>query len=180
MPTSERSRTWNDRGLADRPSAPLLLLDPHQPSQLTACRNGRRVRFLASVRSSSLDRQLSEGRAPEESRLLAARAHQLVAAPMRRAVAEGWRTLVDRSLTSPVMRSSRVALPRRSIAACEPEITEMVEALTRPAPSSARGVATASWLLSDGTGPLYQCRQPDALRVVLRRAIAWLDPSTPL
>jgi hypothetical protein len=112
--------------------------------------------------------------------LLAARAQQLVAPSMRRSVAQGWRTLLDRARRGPVGRSSRVALPRQSVVACEPEINEMVEALTRPVPSSARGVATASWLLTDGTGPLYQCRHPDALRAVLRRAITQLDPSAPL
>jgi hypothetical protein len=176
MRTSELSRTRNE-GTADGASGPLLLLEA---SQLTARANGRWGRFLSTVRSSSLDRQLADGSAPESSRLLAARAHQLVGVPMRHAVAQGWQHLVARARTAPVIRSSRVQLPRRSIVACEPEINEMVEALTRPLPSSARGVATANWLLSDGTGPLYQCRHPEDLRAVLRRAIAQLDPSAPL
>jgi hypothetical protein len=147
---------------------------------LTACRDGQWSRILSTVRSSSLDHQLADGHAPEESRLLAVRAHRLVSSPTRGAVAQGWRTVLARARTTPAGRSSRAALPRRSIVACEPEINQMVEALTRPVPSSARGVATASWLLSDGTGPLYQCRHPDALRAVLRQALAQLDPAAPL
>jgi hypothetical protein len=99
---------------------------------------------------------------------------------MRHALAQGWRTVLVRAGRAPGGRSSRVALPRQSIEACESEIRAMVDALTRGAPLPVRGVATASWLLTDGSGPLYQCGQPEELRAVLRRASVQLDPSTPL
>ena len=42
----------------------------------------------------------------------------------------------------------------------------------------ARGVAIATLLLTDGTGPVYLRRSQVDLRAALRTAVACLDPST--
>jgi hypothetical protein len=54
---------------------------------------------------------------------------------------------------------------------------EVSSRLLSPSPLSARGVATVSWLLGDGTGPLYDGRLPGSqLRAVLTRVVAELAP----
>jgi hypothetical protein len=78
------------------------------------------------------------------------------------------------------MRDLRVPLNRESIIACEPDIQEMLNALLAPVPAPARGTAFASWLLSDGTGPLYNRHRSADLGIALREAIAQLDASTSL
>jgi hypothetical protein len=77
------------------------------------------------------------------------------------------------------MRSPRTPLDRNRIISCEPEIQAMVNALLTPLPTPARGAAMASWLLADGTGPLYNRRSGD-LGIALAEAIAHLDASVSL
>jgi hypothetical protein len=52
----------------------------------------------------------------------------------------------------------------------------MAACLRAPLPVAAAGVATASVLLTDGAGPVYNRRAGVALRDALRLAIAQLDP----
>jgi len=78
------------------------------------------------------------------------------------------------------MRNPRVSSNRESIIACETDIREMLEALLAPLPSPARGTAMASWLLRDGTGPIYNHRLSEDLGISLREAIAQLDPAVSL
>ena len=77
------------------------------------------------------------------------------------------------------MRSPRMPFDRDCVIACEPEIQEMVNALLAPLPPPARGAAMVSWLLTDGTGPLYN-RRSDDLGIALAEAIAQLDASVSL
>jgi hypothetical protein len=77
------------------------------------------------------------------------------------------------------MRDPHAPLNREPILACEPETREMIHALLNPLPVPARGAAMASWLLRDGTGPIYNCRWGD-LSAALREAIEQLDPSVAL
>ncbi len=78
------------------------------------------------------------------------------------------------------MRNLRVTLNCESITTCESEIQEMVDVLLNPRPISARGVATASRLLCDGTGPVYNRSRSATLGTALRGAIDQLDPAIPL
>jgi len=75
------------------------------------------------------------------------------------------------------MRDPRVTLNRDCIVACEPDIREMLNALRDPLPISARGGAMVSWLLSDGTGPIYNRRRSAELGTAINEATAQLDPS---
>jgi hypothetical protein len=97
---------------------------------------------------------------------------------MQRELAQAWQNLLERAWRPLAARSSKVPLRRASIVACESEIRQLVAMLSHPLPSSTRGTAMASWLLSDGTGPLFQPHHPGALRLALREAIRQLDPST--
>ncbi len=135
---------------------------------------------LSRALGASLDRQLARGREPEESRLLAARAQDIVALRRREQLARYWeRALATASRPSPALRNT-VPLRRGPILAAEPAITELARLLRAPLPVSARGVAMARVLLTDAGGPLYWSAAPESLHVALRAAITRLDPALPL
>jgi hypothetical protein len=60
---------------------------------------------------------------------------------------------------------------RDSVIACAPQIRTMISALMAPLPTSARGAAMASQLLSDGTGPLFNPRRAAELDHALSATI---------
>lgn len=137
-------------------------------------------RALARARALRLDRDLAAGRPPEASWLLAARAQDLVAVRTRQILAEDWEHLL-RVARRPVSYHSPLAAIRRDrVTAAEPDIREMVSRLRAPLPVAARGVATASNLLGDGAGPLYNRASRRDLAADVRRATAQLDPSVAL
>lgn len=178
-----RHQVRRPKRVPSRPSAAratLLLIDADDPQQLAARYNRGWARLVSRSFASSLDRQLAEGRSPESNLLLAARAHALVAPSTRRGLAQGWQNLLKQARRSPTMRSPRVRLNCESITACEPEIQQMIDALLNPLPIPARGVATASWLLCNGAGPIYNRHSPAELSVPLREAIKHLDPAISL
>lgn len=134
-------------------------------------------RVLARVFGASLDRLLATGQAAESDRLLAARARYIVSLPRRHALARDWEHLLDVAHRAPV---PAVPLCRDRIAAAEPRIRQLVACLRVPLPVPAQGVAAATVLLTDATGPMYQRRSPAALDDLLREAITQLDPARPL
>lgn len=69
---------------------------------------------------------------------------------------------------------------RDRLLAAECDVREMVMRLRAPLPVAARGVAAASVLLTDATGPLWNQRNHTPLREALHAAIAQLDPAVPL
>ncbi len=101
----------------------------------------------------------------------------LVSPAIRCELAQNLANLLVQAHTPSGMRNPRVQLNRGCIVACEPEIHEMINAVLTPLPTSARGTAMVSWLLTDGTGPLYNRRCSAELGTALTRAIAQLDPS---
>jgi hypothetical protein len=166
-----------DRGT--RPTT-LLLVDPEKREPLAARRNRWSTRLVARVFASYLDHQLAQGRPPEESRLLGARAQELVSPVMRFTLADNWADTLERARRPRAMRDPTVPLNRHSIVAADPEIHEMIGALLAAAPIAVRGPAMVSWLLSDGAGPLYDRRRSTGLADALREATAQLDPVGPL
>ena len=153
----------------------LLVTDPGNCQQFTARRNRWWTRLAARLLASYLDRQLAQGRPPEETRLLGARAQVLVSPVMRFTLAEMWSDTVEQARRPPVMRNPRVPMNRDSIIDAGQEIQTMIEALLAPAPVSVRGPAMVSWLLSDGAGPLYDRRRSADVAGALREATAQLD-----
>ena len=143
--------------------------------------------ILARVFGASLDTLLAVGCAPESSRLLTARARQLVALPERRTVARSWEHLLRVAQRAPERRATRslaaaAAVPVRAerIVSAEPAIRELVSRLAAPLPVPARGVAMARLLLSDATGPVYSRRSRADLTAEVAAAAAQLDPALPL
>ncbi len=158
----------------------LLLIDADDPHQLIARSNWGWACLLSGPFASYLDRQLADGRSPESSPLLAARAQVLVAPVTRRALAQNWENLLAQARRPPATRNPRVLYNRESIIACESDIREMQNALLVPLPSPARGTAMASWLLRDGTGPIYNRRLSGDLGMTIKKAIAQLDAAVSL
>jgi hypothetical protein len=136
-----------------------------------------RSRLLAA----SLDAQLAAGSAPESSRLLAARARDIVAPSRRRAVAGYWERLLrvahgyQRARQSPV-----VPVCADRVVAAEPAIRDLIAQLQTPLPMPARGVAMARMLLTEATSPVYDRRARADLVTAVEAAVAELDPARPL
>jgi hypothetical protein len=153
----------------------LVLSDPlvPRPSRFTD-------RMLAHAFGASLDRQLAAGTEPETTPLLAARAQDIVSLPRRRALARDWEHLIKAAHRSRCTRSPAVPIQAAQIAAAEPAIRDLISRLTTPLPVAAQGVAMASVLLTDATGPVYRRRGPVTLDTAIAAVIAQLDPALPL
>jgi hypothetical protein len=144
----------------------------------------RPLRFADRLKSrafgASLDRQLAAGCPPEASLLLAARAQEIVAISARRAVAANWDHLLRVVRRNQGRRALALHVRSDQVVAAEPAIDELMRRLTSPLPVSARGVAMASILLTDATGPVYNQDSPVSLAAALEAAITQLDPALPL
>jgi hypothetical protein len=137
-------------------------------------------RMLARALSASLDDQLAAGCSPESTRLLAARAQDIVSLPRRRSLARSWDHLLRVARRAPSLPTRPVPLHAAAILAAEPAIRELMERLAAPLPVAAQGVATATILLTNATSPVYSRHSPDTLADVLDAAITQLDPARPL
>jgi hypothetical protein len=137
------------------------------------------LRFVVGARllGYSLDSKLAQGSAPESSPLLATRAQLIVSLANRRELAENWLDLLVWAREPFGLLSARVPLVRHRVIGAQPQILALADALLAPMPTS-RGVAMASSLLSDGTGPIYNSVCSVALASTLREIIAHLDPVT--
>jgi hypothetical protein len=141
--------------------------------------SGRRLhvldRVLASWRGFSLDARLAAGASPEGDRLLAARASALVNLPRRQKLARDWGRLASLARGRPAA-SARTPLRRDRVVAAAPEILQLQESLRATLPVPVRGVAMASRLLCDATGPVYSRRSAVDLRMALQDAVRQMDP----
>jgi hypothetical protein len=151
----------------------LLIGDPPAPQ---ASRPGDGV--LAHVFGASLDAALAAGSPPESSRLLAARAANLVSLRRRRAHAGHWEHLL--LVARRGLWSGTVPVCAGRVLAAEPAIRELIGRLTAPLPVPARGVAMARALLTDATSPVYLRRSRVSLTAAVEAAAAQLDPALPL
>jgi hypothetical protein len=142
-----------------------------------AVRDSLWVLVAATFLGASLDNKLAEGRGPDTSSLLAARAQLLVSLTKRRALAESWLALLVEARRPVKFLNPSVPLVRGRIIAAQPQIEALEQALLAPMPTS-RGMAMASSLLSDGSGPIYNGACSVALASTLREIIAHLDPAT--
>jgi hypothetical protein len=103
----------------------------------------------------------------------------LVRPATRKQLARDWGRLLQAARTR--RPGSLVAMMCRDrIIAAEPEIRQLQDALRAPLPVPARGVAMASQLLVDGTGPVHNRRSDIDLHNALQAAIRELDPAAQL
>jgi hypothetical protein len=106
------------------------------------------------------------------------RASLLVEPATRDELADDWQDVCGRAAAQTrTVIDSRVPLVRSRVLAADADIRRMIVALRATGPVPARGVAIASRLLSDGTGPLYNARNGSDLGAAVRDAIRHLDPS---
>jgi len=139
---------------------------------------GRADRVRARVSGASLDATLAAGVQPEASRLLATRARDIVTLSRRQALARDWEHLLRTARGGKPGQVRRIRASQ--IAAAGPVITELAERLAAPLPFGARGVAMATVLLTDATGPVYNGRSRETLTTALEAAMQQLDPAQPV
>jgi hypothetical protein len=128
------------------------------------------VRALARIRATSLNRRLAVGEDATTDRLLAARAHLIVARQVRWRLADDWEHLLTRARRSIVPRSPRLPLQSTTILAAEYHVRELVALIRQPAGVTPAGIARARLLLTDGAGPLYNPRRSADLVPALQAA----------
>jgi hypothetical protein len=135
------------------------------------------LRFVvgAKILGARLDDKLAEGCAPESSRLLATRAQLIVSPTVRQELADNWLALLVQAREPSGRLTMRVPLVRSRIIGAQAQILALADALLAPMPTS-RGVAMASSLLGDGSGPIYYSGCSTDLGSTLLEIIARLDP----
>ena len=164
------------KGTGGRPTT-LLFVSTSDPVRLVAGRYSSGIRLLAGLLSTRLDHALANGCSPDTSRMLAARASELVSVEMRHRISTCLGRVVAQAERGPVMRNSRSALNRTAILACREEIAEVRDRLQDAQPVSVSGVAIANVLVTDGTGPIHNRRFAACeLRELLRQVSIELDP----
>ena len=132
-------------------------------------------RLGARIRARKLDRALARGEAPNGNAAMARRAHALVRADTRVALAASLRRIASGGGT-PRTLGTRVAAAGASERAARSELDRLAERLLEPGPVDPRGVALTQELLSDGAGPLFWKENGDDLSARLRVAIEALEP----
>jgi hypothetical protein len=140
---------------------------------------------LARVFGASLDASLAAGHPPESSRLLAARAQNIVSLRRRRSMAGSWEHVLraaHRAQRARLAGSPSAAVPicADRVVAAEPAIRDLMNRLAAPLPVPARGVAMARVLLTDANSPVYNRHADVALTDAVAAAAAQLDPALPL
>lgn len=137
--------------------------------------------------ASPADRPPAPGRAqasPADRSPVSGRAHTSPAdrlpVPGRAQASRADRSLA-RAAHSPRMtaaRRPRVPVRRDRVRESAEELGDLIRHLLADGPVAARGVALASILLSDGSGPLYHRGNADDVRARVREAVNALNPLT--
>jgi hypothetical protein len=148
-----------------------------ESEELAARRAPLWIRCGARVLGTSLDSQLAGGRGPDVNPLLAARAIHLSSKRLRRSIAESWLDVLIQARQPGTRFDPRVRPVRRRVIDAEFQIRAVADALVAPL-TTARGVAMASSLLSDGAGPLYNPGSVANLRSMLFDVLMEINPLT--
>jgi hypothetical protein len=133
------------------------------------------VRWGARALAPSLDSHLADGEGPDASPLLAARALQLSSRRLRRSIADSWLDVLIQARQTRTPFDPRVPVIRRRVVDAGDQIRAVADALVAPL-TTARGIAMASSLLTDGAGPLYNPANATDLRSALVNVLHELDP----
>ncbi len=144
---------------------------------LASDRYNLRQRLLARLLATSLDHQLAAGRLPLPGTALARHAGQITTPAARTELTRRWHKVLNLAGRPAVSLAPRAPLRLRDVAESEADIRKLIAILASSRPIAARGAAAASWLLTDGTGPLYNGHAPVDLADAIRAAIRDLDPA---
>jgi type II secretory pathway component PulK len=107
--------------------------------------------LLARWRDLTLDAHLAEGQQAEDDR--AVRAGTLTTPAARHRLADGWENVFGSTAQPRQQLDPHVPVRSSRILAAEDDIRQIISLLRASTPVSARGVAIANLLLTDGTGP---------------------------
>jgi hypothetical protein len=123
-------------------------------------------RGLLKLRRFGLDRRISDGASTDGDLLIAARARDLISPRRRSDLAYWWQHVtIEAGLPPRGGRAIRVSGP--AVRMAQQEIDVLVQTLRSGRPVSARGVASARLLLTNGCGPLFGVRtRPSTWRSV--------------
>ena len=131
-------------------------------------------RLRGHWRATELDRALAAGVDPETTPEIAAHAESLCSRRKREALAAAiYLALKDASLAASPL-SVRVPIARDAVRRNRPELLALAAELRQATDVSARGVAAARLLVTDGTGPLYCDDGSDALDAAVLHVRSWL------
>jgi hypothetical protein len=133
-----------------------------------------RVRLRVLFHRQRLERLLIAGADPVSAPELSLRAFQLTRRSERRRLAASIDDTLAAAARRPRRSASAAPLARRGIRAARVELGALAEALREEPVVSARGVALARRLLTDGAGPLYTHRGDGVLRDAAGHALAAL------
>lgn len=158
-------------------SGPIVLLHGSSGPGLAAWHPGVGARIAARLKAASLDAELAAGEAPEADPIRALRAEWLVRPANRARLARDWAHLLDEAAQSGPAPSFRMPICRNRVLSSEAEIRRMTELLRATVPVPASGVARASHLLSEASGPIFDRHSPVDLSDAVREAIRLLDPT---
>jgi hypothetical protein len=137
-----------------------------------------RLRRTVAARRNALTLELADGVDPASTPELALRAAQLTSERQRRQMIRTLnRTLADARRPS-VTRALVTIVNRRAALEAQDAIQAMIDRLRSPEPVSARGMAQAERILSDGlSSPLYGQAEPGMLMRLVLVATTELDPT---
>ena len=139
------------------------------------------LRMRVRVHRSRLDHELADGAQTVSSRELELRAQQLLSGLTRHHIAESLREAVRDANSRPRhVISPAVPLARNSVRRCSRQLLGVADMLERQGAVEARGVARASELISNGSGPLYNNRPAQTLGSALEGIAQGLAPEEPI
>ena len=127
-------------------------------------------RLVVRLRAFSLDRDLAAGASPDASVALALRAQMLVRPRYRRDLARSVRRVLTAATQSPLRSRVPVPVCRDRVKESSQEFADLIRGLLAAGPVAPRGVAQASMLVADASGPLYRRAGAGDLRARVRDA----------
>ena len=133
-----------------------------------------RVRILARLQAPWLDLALASGADPSGSPQLERRAAHLLSHLNRVRVVGALRQSRRSAGTRIDPRDPRVPVNQEEVRLAERGLAELEELLIGSTPVYCRGIAMASQIVSEGTGPLYQPRRRGDLRERVAAVLAAL------
>jgi hypothetical protein len=174
----EQASIWTTAKLDSGPGLEvimLLLLDDGSGCPV-ATKARIRDRLGARLNARRLDAELAAGASPDASVRLALRARMLVRTSVRRGLARSAQRILAAAARPPAGPRLPVPVCRGRVRDAAGELDDLITGLLRPGPVPARGVAKASVLLGDASGPLYHRSSAQDLRATVREAAEALSP----
>jgi hypothetical protein len=135
-----------------------------------------KLRMRVAVKRDTLTRELAQGADPTATPERALRASQLTSGRRRRQMIRTWRRAIAEARQPAVTRAMVGIINRRAVLEAEDAIQELIERLRSPDPVTAKGMAMAERIVTDGaSSPLYNPSGRGTLRRLMLVATAELD-----